>query len=1166
MQGFAAGGANNPAMRSRPLGLVAVVALLATSFAVGRAPAMAASSCAQAGYGDADATYPVGAQSGQYASTRNPANDQSQGSDPQFQQVKDEKSYGVQSRLNVRVIVLRGCDGKTVALMKDDHYLSQDAVQRRIGQILAANGSSVTYDNLVVSATHNHNSPYQVTPSWGVWAFQDAFDARAFEFFARRAAAAIMEAEANLQPARMGATEVYQDVFKANIQAADVADDGTPTGYPRSFGDHHVAVIRFDNADTGKPIATWANWGEHGESLDSTNLISADWWGPLERQVQRATGAPVVMSQGDVGSSEGPYDGWNAPPKWLPDGTRRAWAHMGFAQAERGARYLADSIIQGFDEIGAGGGRATYETNFAVAAYNGWIPLPKSHPYPSVGNCRTEPTAEGNPGAPAAGLPDCERSPVHPDPNDIVWQNLKDEGVPVPENYDAPSFSAVEENMRLRLQAVRIGDVILGSCSCEAQVDLILNFESRADDVVGNLWDGYEWKCSRPGYGEGDPDAVHDWTCDYPDDPSGTRTYRFSDNAYRHMLAEVHNNAAGWDDLEYTPYAPSEPKDPAAIKGNFTWEELGGSGTPRPGESVLPTPGYKLAIGLGHTGDYAGYTVSYREYSDNDTYRKALTCCGPHSADYMVTNLVHMAQALKGGPDLVAENPYYKAAAADEARQVAFTTTLGEATSNAYDAYEAALPDDVGTGEIVAQPKDVERFDAATFSWKGGSNAVDNPYVTVQRLTESGWVDYADQSGEVQTFLKFPEPVTGTARTWTGGQEWVWTANFEAFDYGPRTDLDMRGPQTPEGQYRFVVNGRYRTGGDDKPYELVSNAFDVSRWDGISVRDFRAEPDGVSFTVDGAHNAVETDIAPGLPKPEIRYPRTYKPAPVIRYIHDDGRKDICKTCTFRPWAVGSDVASATVTVERADGTIEQVAAARRDGRWFAPVALYDGDRAYVAPGGILDTFGETNGQPSADVRGSGAVPASASQIAYTGATSGQYSDVARLTARVTSESGTALPGADVTFTLGRGDEIVGSWTATTGSDGVAARSVELDAAPDQYDLTVRFGGTDRYLASTTTTPFVVAREDSRLTLSATGRASKAPQLTAKLVDADTTSRALTGKTITFFQDGTSIGSAQTDLSGVAHLTAPPGGKNANHVYTARFDGDADYRPSTAKAP
>ncbi|MEA2434348.1 MAG: hypothetical protein QOG54_1805 [Actinomycetota bacterium] len=976
-------------MRIRTLSFFSAIAIATALFPVAQAPAQVAdpttsTSCSLAGYGDSDATYPVGSQAGQYSTTPDPTGDV----DPHAQAVKKHVSYGVQSRLNVRAIVVKGCgaNDKPVALVKDDHYLSQDAVQRRIGQILAARGSDVTYENLLVSATHNHSSPYQVTPSWGVWLFQDSFDARAFEFFARRAADAIIKAEGNLQPARMGATVVYHDIMKSNIQRYGGGHDGTPVGYPQGFGDHGVTVMRFDNAETGAPIGTWVNWGEHPESLDGYDIITADYVGAVERMVMRATGGGMVFSQGDVGSSEGPYDGDRDQGTWLPDGTRRAFAHMGYAQFERGARYLADSILDGYNEIGAGGGMSPYATDFPVAAYNGWVPMPKSHPYPGVSNCRSEPTAEGDPGAPVLGLPDCQRANdtdglkeiwPDPDPNNMLWENLTEHGVPLPENYDAPSFGAVEENLRIRLQAVRVGDVILGSCSCEAQVDIIRNFESRADNIVGNFADGYEWQCSRPDQGTGDPKADHEWTCVNPDKPDQPWNLTFSDYDYAHMLAQVHNNAAGWDAPEYVPYANAEPDVLSQIKGNFTWEELGGTmGTPRPGATILPSEGYKIAVGLGHTGDYSGYTVSYREYMNNDTYRKALTCCGSHTADYMSTNLVYMAQALKGGEDLVKANPYNALAAVDETRQTVFTTALGQGIGQAYDAWYKALPADANPGNALTQPHNITRFDATQFSWTGGASVVDSPIVEVQRKVGENWETYADQTGEVQMFLEYPDGVNGAAdltNTYTGKHQWNWTANFEAFDFGPRRDIDPRGPQTPAGEYRFVVSGKYRKAiagpadvtSRDATYQVASEPFTVSPFTGIKVADFRSDADGVSFTVAGPTTPDKRETFG--PQPQILYPRTYltpKPA-IIRFIKDDNRKDVCKTCTFRPWAVGSDVASATVTVLRADGTIETAPATLSDdGRFHAAVALADGDEAYVATGGIVDTYGETNGAPS----------------------------------------------------------------------------------------------------------------------------------------------------------------------------------------------------------
>src|SRR5205085_6794890 len=234
--------------------------------------------------------------------------------------------------------------------------------------------------------------------------------------------------------------------------------------------------------------------------------------------------------------------------------------------------------------------------------------------------------------------------------------------------------------------------------------------------------------------------------------------------------------------------AQSEPTEIAKIFGNFTKEEI----------QDLGVPGYKLAVGIGHGGDYNGYTVSFREYENRDSYRKALTSYGPHTADYMVTRLVNMAAALQGGPP-VAADVLDPAAQADEGRQEAFAAALGQASSAAYDGYAATLPDDMGPAAASAQPTNVTRFQAATFSWVGGSNALDNPTVVVQRRQSDGsWAVAADQQGEVETFLALPSGFQSVATYRAGQQQWKWTANFEAFD------------PFPAGAGRQVTNGVYR--------------------------------------------------------------------------------------------------------------------------------------------------------------------------------------------------------------------------------------------------------------------------------------------------------------------------------------------------------------------
>jgi hypothetical protein len=932
-----------------------------------------------AGVAVVDATWHVGAGAGQYASDNVPNQDLSNEWDPNVQHVKQASSYGVASRLSIRAIVVQnGADNPPVALVKDDNYLAQDMLTRRAGQILAADGSAVTYDHILLSATHDHNSPYYSTPAAGVWAFQDAMDLRMFEYQARQMATAIETAERGMVPARVGGTTVQFSDFQGNIAGADVNEDKSPTGYPLWDNDHGLTVLRFDDVSdpaTPKPLATYVNYAEHGESLDGYDLISADWLAPFERFVDRATGSRVVYSQGAVGSAEGPYD--YANPRTASDHGEtfpEVYGHEGYAQAERGTHLMADRVIAAWEAIGGAHNgvavQAPFRTDAPVTMLTHWVAGPVSHPYPSVGNCRTA-QSDGDPGVPAAGLPDCERySGVDHEQADYtgqhlpglistgLWSQIKQAGVPVPDNYDATSFGSVEENVRIKLQAVRLGDILLASCSCEAQSDLIKNLETRTDTEPGNQWLGFDygkqadvdagWPADVVGHHVDACFALSatTYSCPDPRDRWGNARLEVPTAAYDHMEAEINRPADGWNDPAYAAQAGSEPVDTSAIKGNFTHTELhaGDYGT---------CPGYRLSVGLGHTGDYNGYTVSYREYMARDAYRKALTSYGPHTADYMVTNLVGMAANLLCGTPLVAQ-PTDPIATADEQRQVAEATALGQISSAFYDAWAAQLPDDAGPARAVAQPWSIRRFDVTQFRWVGGDNYVDNPTVAVQRLVGGTWQPYADQSGEVQVFLDQPQDVIDALPAYRSGtQQWTWRASFEAFDAYPRADVP--GGQVPTGIYRFVVDGQLRAGMSTGSYHLASQPFAVSPWTGITVRDLRRDGSQVSFVVD-----------------PVAYPRTPPAAHTdgIRWYGDDqgglpGHNHVCKTCSFRPWASAGTVVSAVVQVDRGNGRVERVPASydAGSGRWVADVPAGAGITVSVPAGGVRDSYGESNGQP-----------------------------------------------------------------------------------------------------------------------------------------------------------------------------------------------------------
>ena len=432
------------------------------------------------------------------------------------------------------------------------------------------------------------------------------------------------------------------------------------------------------------------------------------------------------------------------------------------------------------------------------------------------------------------------------------------------------------------------------------------------------------------------------------------------------MKAQVNNDAAGWNDpacqeLGCGLQAESEPADPARIRGNYTHDDT----------AANASYGYRMTIPIGMANDYNGYIASYREYQDRDHYRKALTGWGPHSSDYMASRLVEMGRHLHGGPDAAPE-PLDAKQQVDLAHNDARAQALGQVGSTYASLYQAALPDDPGAGQVVAQPADISRFAAAFFSWTGGSNYTDQPALRVQRQVGGEWKDYADQSGEVPLTVAFPQAQDGAPFNYlAGGFAWKWTATFEAF--GSRFDTGD-GRSTPAGVYRFAVDGHAQAGHAVTPYHLESAPFRVADWNGITADDARVGDDGrVSFAVGPRHTYEGSEIGP------IDYPDSYtSPVRFIKnqrsFVRDPAAPDdpskyewYCTDCTFRPWADSGDATSARVLFVAADGAVTKVDAARDGDRWVTDAALPSGDMAVVGSGCVQDAFGDVNGAPSAVV-------------------------------------------------------------------------------------------------------------------------------------------------------------------------------------------------------
>ncbi|HEX8647336.1 MAG TPA: neutral/alkaline non-lysosomal ceramidase N-terminal domain-containing protein [Thermoleophilaceae bacterium] len=978
-------------------------------------PAVAAAGQLKAGVAVEDASWHVGASAGQYASGDElDANDAGgvfasvHNEDPHQHSTRRKASYGMQSRLSARAIVVEGADGQKFALVKNDLYIPQDLLWRRTAQILEGMGIGIDRDNLTMASSHNHSTPMYSSTGWGVWVFQDVFDFRFFEYMAKTMARAVKRAHDSRVPVKVGGSVSQYGFVQRNVPGPSRGDDDSPAGFPNEYTDHDMIVVRFDRLSDGKPLANIVNYAVHPEDLEGNDLISADYLGPMERMADRATGATTIYTQGAVGSTE-PEDN-----RWHNIHERAYFSHAQYAQSEFKARGMAGAIVNTFKDIAANTPEepsrfVPFRSDFGdadVQFRDRWFAGPASHQYPGISSCRTDHALSGDPRFPVVGFPDCQTFNDTPagdlvqiptQDTGITTDTIQQFGIPVPENYSAPSYTGLEEDVSVHFQTLRIGDILFTICSCEQWADQSRNIKTRTDRKAGNQWNGWDWT----------PDCVPagggNWRCP----PNMDRV--ISDAVKQKVHAQVTNDAKGWDDLSYVAQAESEPTNPAEIKGNYTHDDTLG----HPDAGANANLGYGLTVAMGMGNDFNGYIATYREYQRGDHYRKALTAWGPHASDYMATRLVKMARGMQPGQgdpfpvvpgnlNVVSgltpgELPGSEAkTTADLNHNERRAATIGEFAANGMAAYEASLPDD-RAAKIVRHPDDVERFGAASFTWVGGSNFTDNPVVRVQRFTDGKWTDWADQSGEVPITIKFP-PSNDRPAYRVQGSEFQWTAHFEAFV--SRYDLMDRPLATPPGSYRFLVRGKRKQGSGPVDYSLTSREFLVKPWTGVTIEGLSADGGQPAFKV-GPRRSIDCKPGGNVTIPArlgpIDYPDTWqsghpsKPA----FIKGDRRcyRDpaapndpeklewYCRPqandpngCSFRPWLDVGDLDRVVFTIVSANGKVDRVRGVKVGGEWQAERKLKSGEGAYIEAGDACDAHGNYNGTPSGTVGNKNAVP------------------------------------------------------------------------------------------------------------------------------------------------------------------------------------------------
>ena len=111
------------------------------------------------------------------------------------------------------------------------------------------------------------------------------------------------------------------------------------------------------------------------------------------------------------------------------------------------------------------------------------------------------------------------------------------------------------------------------------------------------------------------------------------------------------------------------------------------------------------------------------------------------------------------------------------------------------------------------------------------------PTVACERQVGGNWATFADQTGEIPVTLKYPLGPTDVATLPRGGQDWKWTAHFEAFVSALRrwrpAGHDSRRP--PARTASSSTAQRRKGGARSCRTTLESNTFEVKPWNGITV-------------------------------------------------------------------------------------------------------------------------------------------------------------------------------------------------------------------------------------------------------------------------------------------------------------------------------------------
>jgi neutral ceramidase len=213
--------------------------------------------------------------------------------------VREGVSRGVDEPLTATVLVLRGADGTTIAIIAHDWCIAFMDYANKMRQ-RCARALGIPAANVLINFNHTHSAP--VVPDYMPYEEPEqlAIQTRHAEDMSAKLERACREAIGNLQPVRIA---VGWGECRGNINRRQLMPDGTVLlgEDPNGSCDPTVGVMRVDRLD-GTPLAVTFRYSCHTVTLGpKTNLISPDYAGSARKVIESALGCPSLFLQGCAG-------------------------------------------------------------------------------------------------------------------------------------------------------------------------------------------------------------------------------------------------------------------------------------------------------------------------------------------------------------------------------------------------------------------------------------------------------------------------------------------------------------------------------------------------------------------------------------------------------------------------------------------------------------------------------------------------------------------------------------------------------------------------------------------------------------------------------------------------------------------------------------------------